>query len=214
MPTSIFPNLHVSHHPLIQHKVSHLRDQQTDSKTFRELVRELTALLLYEATADLPVAAYPVETPMESTTGFRLAPRIGFVPILRAGIGMVEAAIDVVPGAIVYHLGMFRDEATHQPVHYYNKLPTESKVDLVIVLDPMLATGGSASDAFAALKSWGATEIRFVSLIAAPEGVARLAAEHPDVPVYSAALDRELNANAFILPGLGDAGDRLFGTYD
>lgn len=207
-----FPNLHVSGHPLIQHKTSHLRNVQTDSRTFRELTRELTGLLLYEATADLPVAPYELITPMEAMTGARLGARIAFVPILRAGIGMVEAAIDAVPGAIVYHLGMYRDEATHNPVHYYNKLPDTVNVDLVIVLDPMLATGGSACDAVAAIEKWGAPEIRFVCLIAAPEGVSKLQAEHPRVPVHAAALDRELNADAFILPGLGDAGDRLFGT--
>ena len=212
MSEAAFPNLHVSHHPLTQHKVTHLREERTDGKTFRELVRELTGLLIYEATADLATEPFEIVTPMEPMTGTRLAPRVAFVPILRAGIGMVEAAIDAVPGAIVYHLGMYRDEATHQPVHYYNKLPAEVNVDVVFVLDPMLATGGSACDAIAALEEWGATDIRFISIISAPEGVQRLLTEHPEVPVFTAALDRELNENAFILPGLGDAGDRLFGT--
>ena len=212
MSKAAFPNLHVSHHPLTQHKVTHLREERTDGKTFRELVRELTGLLIYEATADLATEPFEIVTPMESMTGSRLAPRVAFVPILRAGIGMVEAAIDAVPGAIVYHLGMYRDEATHQPVHYYNKLPAEVNVDVVFVLDPMLATGGSACDAIAALEEWGATDIRFISIISAPEGVQRLLTEHPEVPVFTAALDRQLNENAFILPGLGDAGDRLFGT--
>lgn len=207
-----FPNLRVTHHPLIRHKVSHLRDRQTDSKVFRELVRELTSLLLYEATADLPVAPYPIATPMEPATGYRIAPRIAFVPILRAGIGMVDAAIDAIPSAIVYHLGIYRDEETFQPVSYYNKLPDECDVDLVIVLDPMLATGGSGDDAITVLKKWGAPEVRFVSIISAPEGVGRLMASHPDVLVHTASLDRELNENAYILPGLGDAGDRLYGT--
>ena len=212
MSEAAFPNLYVSHHPLTQHKVTHLREERTDGKTFRELVRELTGLLIYEATADLATEPFEIVTPMESMTGARLAPRVAFVPILRAGIGMVEAAIDAVPGAIVYHLGMYRDEATHQPVHYYNKLPAEVNVDVVFVLDPMLATGGSACDAIAALEEWGATDIRFISIISAPEGVQRLLTEHPEVPVFTAALDRQLNENAFILPGLGDAGDRLFGT--
>ena len=212
MSEAAFPNLHVSHHPLTQHKVTHLREERTDGKTFRELVRELTGLLIYEATVDLATEPFEIVTPMEPMTGTRLAPRVAFVPILRAGIGMVEAAIDAVPGAIVYHLGMYRDEATHQPVHYYNKLPAEVNVDVVFVLDPMLATGGSACDAIAALEEWGATDIRFISIISAPEGVQRLLTEHPEVPVFTAALDRELNENAFILPGLGDAGDRLFGT--
>lgn len=212
MTSSSFPNLHISNHPLIRHKVTHLRETRTDNRTFREIVRELTDLLLYEATADLAVEPYEIETPMEMMTGVRLAPKVAFVPILRAGIGMVDAAIDAVPGAIVYYLGIYRDEKTHKPVHYYNKLPDAVNVDLVIVLDPMLATGGSVCDAITALKEWGAPEIRFVSIIAAPEGVRMMLSEHPEVPVYSAALDRQLNENAFILPGLGDAGDRLFGT--
>jgi uracil phosphoribosyltransferase len=207
-----FPNLRITHHPLIQHKVSHLRDELTDSKVFRELVRELTGLLLYEATTDLPVAPYKLRTPMEQTTGYRVGPDIAFVPILRAGVGMVDAAIDAIPSATVYHLGMYRDETTHKPVSYYNKLPVTCTADLIFVLDPMLATGGSAADAIAALKQWGATRIRFISIISSPEGVSRLLTEHPDVPVYTAALDRELNENKFILPGLGDAGDRLYGT--
>lgn len=209
---SEFPNLRITNHPLIQHKVSHLRDAATESKVFRELVRELTSLLLYEATADLPVNAYEIHTPMEAATGYRIAPRIAFVPILRAGVGMVDAAMDAIPGATVYHLGMYRNEQTHQPVSYYNKLPDTCTTDLVLVLDPMLATGGSATDAISALKEWGAPQIRFISIISAPEGVRRIFHEHPDVLVFTAALDRELNENAYILPGLGDAGDRLYGT--
>jgi uracil phosphoribosyltransferase len=212
--SSTFPNLRTTNHPLIQHKVSHLRDELTDSKVFRELVRELTGLLLYEATCDLPVSPYELTTPMETATGHRVAGRIAFVPILRAGVGMVDAAMDAIPGATVYHLGMYRDEMTHRPVSYYNKLPDVSSTDLIFVLDPMLATGGSASDAISALKAWGSPEIRFVSIISAPEGVDRLLTDHPEVPVYTAALDRELNENKFILPGLGDAGDRLYGTVD
>lgn len=208
-----FSNLRMSKHPLIAHKVSLLRNETTPSKDFRSLVRELTGLLIYEATADLPTANYSIKTPMEETIGQQVSVQVGFVPILRAGIGMVDAAIDAIPGAVVYHLGMYRDEETHQPVNYYNKLPTSCATDIVMVLDPMLATGGSAADAIDALKAWGAKNIRFIGIIAAPEGVVNLAERHPDVPVYVAALDRELNANAFILPGLGDAGDRLFGTH-
>ncbi|MEZ4497783.1 MAG: uracil phosphoribosyltransferase [Thermomicrobiales bacterium] len=181
MSEAAFPNLHVSHHPLTQHKVTHLREERTDGKTFRELVRELTGLLIYEATVDLATEPFEIVTPMESMTGSRLAPRVAFVPILRAGIGMVEAAIDAVPGAIVYHLGMYRDEATHQPVHYYNKLPAEVNVDVVFVLDPMLATGGSACDAIAALEDWGATDIRFISIISAPKASSACS---PSIPRY------------------------------
>lgn len=209
---SELPNLRVTNHPLIQHKVSHLRDTATEPKVFRELVRELTGLLLYEATTDLAVRPYNVQTPMEAATAYRIAARIAFVPILRAGVGMVDAAMDAIPGATVYHLGIYRNETTHQPVSYYNKLPDACTTDLVFVLDPMLATGGSATDAIGALKEWGAPEIRFIGIISAPEGVRRLLREHPDVLVYTAALDRELNENAYILPGLGDAGDRLYGT--
>ncbi len=211
--SSRFPNLRISHHPLIAHKVSLLRNETTNSKDFRSLVRELTGLLIYEATTDLPTANYSIKTPMEETIGQQVSVQISFVPILRAGIGMVDAAIDAIPGAVVYHLGMYRDEETHQPVSYYNKLPNNCPSDIVIVLDPMLATGGSAADAIDALKAWGAPSIRFIGIIAAPEGVRRLQERHPDVPVHVAALDRELNDVAFILPGLGDAGDRLFGTH-
>jgi len=202
----------VSHHPLVRHKVRLLTDRGTDSKLFRDLVRELTALLLYEATTELPLRPVRYRTPLEETEGVEIAVRIGLVPIIRAGLGMVEAALDVLPGSEVWHLGMYRDEQTHRPVAYYNRLPATCPDDLVIVLDPMLATGGSAVDAAAVLKRWGAPRIAFVGLIAAPEGVARMAEEHPEIPVHVAALHRELDADAFIRPGLGDAGDRLFGT--
>ncbi|CAA9544146.1 MAG: Uracil phosphoribosyltransferase [uncultured Thermomicrobiales bacterium] len=207
-----FPNLHVSGHPLVRHKVTLLSDERTDTKLFRELVRELTPLLLYEATADLPTTAIRYRTPLEETDGAQIDVRIGLVPILRAGLGLVEAAIDALPRAEVWHLGMYRDEATHRPVSYYNRLPERCPDDLVIVLDPMLATGGSASDAATVLKDWGAQWIKFVGIKAAPEGVALMASDHPDVQLYAASLDRELDANRFIRPGLGDAGDRLFGT--
>lgn len=207
------PTLKVSQHPLVQHKRTLLADIRTDSKTFRELTRELTALLTYEATTDLPTALSPFETPLEATEGVRLNIRIGLVPILRAGLGMVDAAADVLPRSSVWHLGMYRDEATHQPVSYYNKLPATCPDELVIVFDPMLATGGSATDAINVLKEWGAKWIKFVGIIAAPEGASAVAAAHPDVTMYVATLDRELDENKYIRPGLGDAGDRLFGTH-
>ncbi len=206
------PTLHVSEHPLVRHKKMLLSDAQTDTKTFRELARELTTLLIYEATRDLPTTRLPYQTPLEESVGDKLTIDIGLVPILRAGLGMMEAAADVLPRAKVWHLGMYRDETTHRPVSYYNKLPETCPDDLVIVLDPMLATGGSAVDAIRVLKAWGATWIKFVGFIAAPEGADNVYRHHPDVNLYVAALDRELDANRFIRPGLGDAGDRLFGT--
>jgi uracil phosphoribosyltransferase len=206
------PTLHISDHPLIKHKKTFLSDERTDTKTFRELTRELTTLLIYEATRDLPTTNLPYRTPLEESTGAKVTIDIGLVPILRAGLGMVEAAADVLPHARVWHLGMYRDETTHRPVSYYNKLPETCPDDLVIVLDPMLATGGSAVDAIRVLKEWGASWIKFVGIIAAPEGVDNVYRSHPDVQLYVAALDRELDENRFIRPGLGDAGDRLFGT--
>lgn len=203
---------HVSQHPLVQHKVTLLSDERTNSKTFRELVRELTRLLLYEATADLPLESLSYSTPMEDAAGQKIGVRIGLVPILRAGLGMVDAAVDALPDAEVWHLGMYRDEATHMPVSYYNKLPETCPDDVVLVLDPMLATGGSATGAISELKRWGAKSIIFVGIIGAPEGIRQVEAEHPDVPIYLARKDRELDENRFIRPGLGDAGDRLFRT--
>ncbi len=204
--------VHISEHPLVRHKVTLLSDERTDTKTFRELVRELTRLLLYEATADLAVREVQYRTPMETATGYQIGARIGLVPIIRAGLGMVEAAVDALPAAEVWHLGMYRDESTHRPVSYYNKLPATCPDDVVLVLDPMLATGGSATDAVSVLKDWGAESITFVGIIGAPEGIEQVHSSHPDVPIYLARGDRELNADRFILPGLGDAGDRLFGT--
>jgi uracil phosphoribosyltransferase len=204
--------VHISEHPLVKHKVTLLSDARTDAKTFRELVRELTRLLLYEATANLPLQEISYRTPMEETTGHRIGARIGLVPIIRAGLGMVEAAVDALPHAEVWHLGMYRDESTHRPVSYYNKLPDQCPDDVVLVLDPMLATGGSATDAITVLKEWGAKAITFVGIIGAPEGIELLTTSHPDLPVYLARGDRQLNEDRFILPGLGDAGDRLFGT--
>lgn len=207
-----FPTLHVSNHPLMRHKQTLLADRRTDRRMFRELVRELTWLLVYEAMADVPVREVTYQTPLEEATGYALEPRIGLVPIIRAGLGMIEAAADIIPLSEVWHLGMYRDEETHQPVSYYNKLPDTCPDDLVIVFDPMLATGGSARDAISVLKEWGATWIKFVGIIAAPEGVAEVYKHHPDVQMYVSVLDRELDENRFIRPGLGDAGDRLFGT--
>ncbi len=208
------PTLHESQHPLVKHKKTLLSDQRTDTKLFRELGRELTTLLIYEATQDLPTTRVPYSTPLEDTTGDRVDLEIGLVPILRAGLGMVEAAADMLPRSEVWHLGMYRDEETHRPVSYYNKLPAKCPDDLVIVLDPMLATGGSAVDAIRVLKEWGATWIKFVGIIAAPEGIQNVYRHHPDVNLYVAAVDRELDERRFIRPGLGDAGDRLFGTHD
>lgn len=207
-----FPNLHVSGHPLVRHKIRILADRQTDSKDFRELVRELTAFLVYEATTDLRVRMIPYQTPLENAEGVEVIDRIGLVPILRAGLGMTDAALNILPSAEVWHLGFRRDEETHRPESYYNRLPESCPNDLIIVLDPMLATGGSAAAAISTLKHWGAPKITFIGLIAAPEGVARLLRDHPDVRVHVAALDRQLDENAYIRPGLGDAGDRMFGT--
>ncbi len=206
------PTLQVSRHPLVQHKRTMLSDVRTDTKTFRELVRELTTLLLYEATLDLPLSRFDYDTPLEHTSGQKVSIDIGLVPILRAGLGMVEASADILPKARVWHLGMYRDESTHRPVSYYNKLPPTCPDDLVILLDPMLATGGSAVDAISVLKEWGASWIKFVGIIAAPEGAQNVYRHHPDVQINVAALDRELDENRYIRPGLGDAGDRLFGT--
>ncbi len=204
--------LHVSRHPLVQHKSTLLSRESTDTRMFRELVRELTGLLMYEAMVDVPLKEFTYRTPLEETTGYELEPRIGLVPIIRAGIGMVDAAADMIPSSEVWHLGMYRDEITHTPVSYYNKLPRECPDDLVVVLDPMLATGGSARDAVTVLKDWGAQWIKFVGIIAAPEGVEELHRVHPDVDIYVARLDRELDENRYIRPGLGDAGDRMYGT--
>jgi uracil phosphoribosyltransferase len=208
-----FPTLRLITHPLVQHKLTILRDRETPSKTFKELVDEIAMLMAYEATADLPLAEYPVDTPLERASGRRISgKKLTLVPILRAGLGMVEGIYRLVPAARVGHIGLYRDHDTLQPVDYYFKVPGDAAERDFFLLDPMLATGGSAAAAVSSLKQAGATRIRFMCLVAAPEGVRRLAAAHPDVIVYCAALDRELNENGYILPGLGDAGDRLFGT--
>ena len=206
------PNLHVSQHPAVRHKLGILRDQATEPKKFREVVRELSWLLGYEALADARTQPLEVTTPIETMEGAELADRIGFIPILRAGLGMVDAFLELMPTAQVWHLGLFRDERTLRPVEYYNKLPNSATVDLCLILDPMLATGGSASAAIDVLKRWGAVRIKLVNLIAAPEGVEAVLKAHPDVEIYAAALDRQLNDVGYIMPGLGDAGDRQFGT--
>lgn len=206
------PNLHISRHPLVAHKLSILRDVSTEPKKFRELVRELTWLLGYEAMADLAPRAKQVETPLEVTDGAELEPRVGLVPVLRAGLGMVDAMLELVPTAEVWHIGLYRDERTLKPVEYYNKLPDAATVQICLILDPMLATGGSAAATVDILKAWGAVRIKQVSLIAAPEGVATLSGAHPDVDIHVAAIDRALNERGYIVPGLGDAGDRMYGT--
>jgi uracil phosphoribosyltransferase len=204
--------LHDSSQPAILPKLAILRDETTEPKKFREIVRELSWLLGYEALADVKVRPITVRTPIEEMQGAELADRIGLVPILRAGLGMVDAMLELMPTAEVWHLGLFRDERTLQPVEYYNKLPDSHSVDLCLILDPMLATGGSATAAIDVLKKWGAVRIKLVNLIAAPEGVMAVAAAHPDVEIHCAALDRQLNEKGYIMPGLGDAGDRQFGT--
>ena len=210
--TPEFPTLSIVRHPLVQHKITILRDRRTPTKIFKELVDEIAMLMAYEATADLPLEEVPVETPLERATGWRVSgKKLTLVPILRAGLGLVEGVLRLVPSARVGHIGLYRDHDTLEPVDYYFKVPGDAGERDFFVLDPMLATGGSAASAVTSLKRAGATRIRFLCLVAAPEGVRRLAAAHPDVPIYCASLDRELNAQGYILPGLGDAGDRLFG---
>lgn len=210
MPAS---TLTVLVHPLIQHKVALLRDQATPTKEFKALVAEIAMLMTYEVTRDLPLEPFEVQTPLETTTGHRVAgKKLVLVPILRAGLGMVDAISQLVPSARVGHVGLYRDHDTLKPVRYYFKIPAGEPDRLFLVLDPMLATGGSAADAVQELKNAGATQIKFLCLVAAPEGARVMAERHPNVPVYAAALDRELNEHGYILPGLGDAGDRLFGT--
>ncbi|MCD6553119.1 MAG: uracil phosphoribosyltransferase [Anaerolineae bacterium] len=204
--------VHVSNHPLILHKLSLLRDVNTKPKKFRELVRELAILLAYEATADLSLEPVDVVTPMGETMGHTLKEKIGLVPILRAGLGMVEGIWEMMPGAEVWHIGLYRDERTLRPVEYYNKLPVDPTVQVCLILDPMLATGGSAVATVDILKKWGAQRIKFVGIIAAPEGIKALTETHPDVDIHVAAVDDHLNEIGYIVPGLGDAGDRLFGT--
>ena len=211
-------NVFVSPHPLAHHKLTLLRRKETEPKKFRELISELATMLVYEATLDLATTPVAIETPLTRTQGVQMAEKIGLVPILRAGLGMVEGAWSLLPQAEVWHLGLYRDERTLKPVAYYNKLPVAPTVELCLVLDPMLATGGSAIAAVDVLKKWGVTRIKFVGLLAAPEGVAALHAVHPDVAIHVAGIDERLTdasdsfPSGYIWPGLGDAGDRQFGT--
>jgi uracil phosphoribosyltransferase len=204
--------VHVSRQPLVLHRLAHLRDRATGPRAFRQVVRELAQMLFFEASADLQLRTIPVQTPLAECTGHELAEVVGLIPILRAGLGMAEAILDLMPTAQVWHLGLYRDHETLKPITYYNKLPPHTTLDLAFVLDPMLATGGSAVAAIDILKGWGVRRLKFLALIAAPEGVAALRQAHPDVPIFLAALDSHLNADKYIVPGLGDAGDRQFGT--
>ncbi len=208
-----FANLTVLDHPLIQHKITILREVTTKTKKFRALVNEIAMLMAYEVTKDLPLEPVEVTTPLEKTSGSRISgKKLALVPILRAGLGMLDGILDLIPSARVGHVGMYRDEDTLEPVSYYMKVPPAQEERDFFLLDPMLATGGSASAAVAELKQHGAQRVRLLCLVAAPPGVQRMLEDHPDVPVFVAALDRELNQDGYILPGLGDAGDRLFGT--
>jgi uracil phosphoribosyltransferase len=203
----------IARHPLIQHKVTLLRDRRTPTKIFKELLDEIAMLMAYEATSDLPLELTEVDTPLERTSGVRVSgKKLVLVPILRAGLGMVEGVLRLVPGARVGHIGLYRDHDTLEPVDYYFRVPGDAAARDFFLLDPMLATGGSAVSAVGSLKRAGATRIKFLCVVAAPFGLERLAKAHPDVHVYCAAVDRELNTHGYILPGLGDAGDRLFGT--
>ncbi len=204
--------VYISPHPLVKHKLTLLRDKRTNSTQFRHLVRELAILLCYEATQDLTLAPKEVETPMGRAQGAALQEAIGLVPILRAGLGMVDGVWEMLPSAEVWHIGLYRDENTLRPVEYYNKLPVEPRVQVCLILDPMLATGGSAVATGSLLKRWGAKRIKFVGVIAAPEGIQAMREAHPDIPIHIGAVDERLNAIGFIMPGLGDAGDRQFGT--
>ena len=205
-------NVFESSHPLVAHKLTRLRDKNTTSKEFRELIREISALLTYETTFDLTTGINTVDTPLERTEGVELMDQVGLVPILRAGLGMVSGVWELLPGAEVWHIGLYRDERTLQPVEYYNKLPVAPTVQVCLILDPMLATGGSAVATVDILKRWGAGKVKFMGILASPDGIKTLQSHHPDVPIYIAAIDDNLNDNGYILPGLGDAGDRQFGT--
>ncbi len=208
-----YDNVFIFDHPLIKHKVSILRDKNTGMKEFRELIEEITTMMTYESMRDVELVPVQVETPLEVTTQYRVPEEsIAIVPILRAGLGMVNGVHVVFPTARVGHIGMYRDEETLEPQEYYCKLPDGIERKTVFLVDPMLATGGSACDALNALKKRGCKKIKLMSIIAAPEGIAKVAESHPDIPIYVSTLDRELNENGYILPGLGDAGDRLFGT--
>ena len=205
--------LHVIDHPMVQHKLTIMRDKETGSKDFRELLKEIATLMGYEVTRDIALEDVCIETPICKMTAKKVSGRkLAIVPILRAGLGLVDGLLTLVPVARVGHIGLYRNEETHKPVVYYCKLPEDIQDRMVILTDPMLATGGSACDAIVMLKERGCTNIRLMCLVAAPDGIAKVQAEHPDVDIYVAAVDDHLNENAYIVPGLGDAGDRIFGT--
>lgn len=206
------PQVHISTHPLVQHKMALLRDQRTDPKLFRELMREIACLIAYEALADLETDEYTVVTPLGVASGQRIRQRVGLVPILRAGLGMLDGVLQLLPNAEVWHIGLLRDQHTLEAAPYYARLPMLPTVDICLILDPMLATGGSAIQTADRLKQWGVTHIKFLGVIASAAGVQRMTQAHPDVPLYLAAVDAELNEAGLIVPGLGDAGDRLYGT--
>ena len=207
------PNFHHVEHPLIEHKLAILRDVKTNTKQFMELAEEIAMLVTYEATKNLPLEEVEVETPLEKAKCKMVSGKaVGIVPILRAGLGMVSGVQKLIPNAKVGHIGLYRDHDTHEPVEYYCKLPADAEQRTLIVVDPMLATGGSASDAITMIKKRGVTKIKLCCIVSAPEGIQRVMDDHPDVEVYVAAVDRQLNENCYILPGLGDTGDRLFGT--
>jgi uracil phosphoribosyltransferase len=212
-PARSFPNLRVIAHPLVQHKLGILRDKRTPTRIFKELVEEISMLMVYESTASLKLEEVMVDTPLERTAAWKISgKKLTLVPVLRAGLGMVEGILRLIPGARVGHIGLYRDHDTLEPVDYYFRIPGDVAEREFMLLDPMLATGGSAAAAIASLKRAGAERISLLTVVSAPEGVQRLLAEHPDVTVFTASLDRELNTSGYILPGLGDAGDRLFGT--
>ena len=205
--------VHIVDHPMVQHKLTIMRRKDTTTKDFRELLNEIAMLMGYEVTRDFPLAEIEIETPLEKMTGYEISgKKVAIVPILRAGLGMVDGLVKLLPVAKIGHIGLYRDETTHNPVFYYCKMPPDIEQRFVIIADPMLATGGSSCDAIAKLKDYGCKNIRLMCLVAAPEGIARVQKEHPDVDIYVASVDRCLNENAYILPGLGDAGDRIFGT--
>ena len=205
-------NTHQLNHPLVACHLTTLRDKTTNCSEFRSAINRLSTLLAFAATRDLALAEKPIETPIQKMIGSQLLHRVGLVPIMRAGIGMVDAMLGMIPAAEVWHLGLYRDEETATPVRYYCKLPENSPVDMAFVLDPMLATGGSASMAIGALKEWGVKSIKMLSIISAPEGIEFLETEHPDVEIHTCVIDKCLNENKFIVPGLGDAGDRIYNT--
>ena len=206
--------VHLVKHPLVAHHVTRMRRETTRPSEFRGLVRRLAALMAYEATQDLPTQPYQVTTPICDAEGVQIKGRIGIVPILRAGLGMVDPVLDLLPMAEVWHLGLYRDEATAQPVSYYDKLPAKRPVDVAMILDPMLATGGSATAALMTLREWGVPQVKVLSLIAAQQGVDAVSTQFPEAQIYVCQIDPELNAHKFIVPGLGDAGDRIFNTLE